>query len=105
SNTKVLGVVDANLGPQHPSALVVLLEEALLVEDLQAAHDALPEEPGFERPRRVPPDLAVEDDLEHVRPAQMQVVPQQLFIDTVEDLGAVEDHVVAELRLIDRQMG
>jgi hypothetical protein len=60
ADPKVASIVDDGLGPQRPALLVVLLDPARLVVDVQVGHDASGDDPGSERSRRRTDDLAVE---------------------------------------------
>jgi len=74
---RFVGVVDDGLDPHRPAVLQVLLDPGVPVErvdgDLSAAGDHL----GLELADGVLADLAVEDDLNGVRAAEVQVVGNQ----------------------------
>lgn len=59
---EIVGVIDGGLGPQRPAFLVVLLDSAVLVVDVQAWGNGVGDDPGAEHPGGVAPDLPVEDN-------------------------------------------
>jgi hypothetical protein len=60
ADPKVASIVDDGLGPQRPALLVVLLDPARLVVDVQVRHDAVGDDSCPEATRGLADDLAVE---------------------------------------------
>ncbi len=79
ADAEVIGVVDRRLGAQCPIFLVVLLDARVLVIDVQGRSDVLGEDTGAEPPRRPAIDLAIEDQLHLLRPAEIEVLTDHLL--------------------------
>src|SRR5207249_5073270 len=99
ADLEVVGVVDDRLGAQGAVVLVVLLDLRSLVINMQRRHYPFGENAGAERSRRRADDLAVEDQLNLARAADIQVLPDDLFEEAPSRHGAVEDLSQGELRL------
>ena len=76
---------------------------AALVLDVQAGGDAVGDHPGAKRARGGPDDLALEQQLDPVGPAEVEVLADDLLEELPAAQGPVEDLGAADLQLQDRQ--
>jgi len=95
-------VVDRGLGPEGPPLLVVLLDPAVLVVQVERGRHPLGEDPRPEPPGGPPRDPAPEDQLHLVRPAEVQVLADDRLEEDPPGEGPVQELGQRELRLEDR---
>src|SRR5262249_7046475 len=79
ADLEVVSVVDRGLGPERTAFLVVLLDAGALVVDVQRGRDALGEDAGAEAAGGGTDDLAVEDQLDLVGAAEVEVLANDLL--------------------------
>src|SRR6266508_6078969 len=84
--------------------LVVLLEIAVLVAHVQRRHHPLGEDPRAETPRRLSGDPAIKDQLHPVRPAEVEVVPNEILEEQPAAQRAIQHLGEAELGMQDGQL-
>lgn len=102
---EIFGIAEGTLRTQAPAFFEVLLQIKVLVLDVQAG-DVLPlGSRGCEkRAGRGLRHPAVEDQLQAIRPAQVQIVAHHLFEEFAPSLRAVKDLSQAHFHLPDRQL-
>ena len=102
ADAEVIGVVDRSLGTQGPIFLVILLLDArVLVVHVQGRSDVLGEDKGAKPPRGAAIDLAVEDQLDLLRPAEIEVLADHLLEEQSAVRRPVEHLCQGELGLQD----
>ena len=84
-------------------SLEVLLDVAALVLDVQTGQHAVGDDPRREPARRRGDDLAVEQQLNPIRSAQVEVLADDLLEQLPPALGLVEHLGAADLQLQDRE--
>src|SRR3984893_16607776 len=104
ADAEVIGVVDRSLGTQGPIFLVILLDARVLVVDIQGRSDVLGEDTGAKPPRGAAIDLAVEDQLDLLRPAEIEVLADHLLEEQSAVHRPVEHLRQGELGLQDRDV-
>ena len=105
---EVAGVVDGGFRSQRSSLLVVLLDGGVLVVGMQARGDAVGDHPGAEPARgwraALGHESAVKDQADLVRPADVEVVADDLFEEDPPGHRPVQHLGQGELGLQDRNL-
>lgn len=101
ADAEVARVVDGGLRAQGASLLVVLLDAAALVVDVQGGRHALGDHPGAKPARRPPRHPPREDQLHLAGPAQVQVLADDLLEEQPAPARAVQHLGQDKLRLQD----
>src|SRR5437588_341249 len=79
ANIKVAGVVDGRFGSKRLSLLVILLDAALLVIDMERRHHTIGDHTGTKAARCAPPDPSVEYQGHLTGPPEIEVLPDHLL--------------------------
>ena len=79
ADAEVVGVVDGGFGAQSALFLVILLDPGVLVIDVQGRGDVLGDDAGAEPSRGAAGDPAIEDQLDLVGAAEIEVLADHLF--------------------------
>jgi hypothetical protein len=96
TNIHVVRIVDHGFCPERSVFLEVLLYARMLVLDRELGDDSMLHDPSSEGARSRTADLTVKEKLDSIRPAEVQVLPQDLFEQlaahsrTVKNLGEAE---------------
>src|SRR5882672_6059244 len=88
---EVAGVVDGGLGPECAALLVILLDAAVLVVDMERRDDAFREPARTETTRCGPHHATIEDELHLVGSAGVEVVANHLFEEETPRKRTVKD--------------
>lgn len=101
ADAEVVSVVDRGLCPERSTFLVVLLDARPLVIDLQRRRDPLGQDAGLEASGGGANDPAVEDQLDLIRAAEVEVLANDLLAEQATMHGLVEHLGERELGLQD----
>lgn len=102
-DAEVIRVAKRSLRPTPPAFLEVLLQIEVLILNVQALVDALPNHARAELPRRLFSHHPIEDLMHAIRPPQIQVVTNDLFEEFASAQRSIEDLGQAYFHLPDRQ--
>src|SRR3954449_5816971 len=97
-------VVDHRFDPKGAAFLEVLLGAGVLVADVDGDINAAGDDPGSEDAGRRGQDLPAEDDLDLLRPTEVEVVGNQRFEERASVAGLVEHDRAGDLDLPHRQL-
>ncbi len=103
SNAKVIRVVEGSLGAQSAPPLEVLLDVTTLVLDVQAGQDAVGDDACREAAWACSQDLAINQELNTIRAAQIEIVANHLLKELPSTHRVIEHLGEADLHLEDRE--
>ncbi len=83
---------------------MVLLDLGLLVVDMERRHHAVGDDPGPEAARGSPGDPSIEDQLDMIRPAKVEVLPDDLLEEHAAGERAIKNLRERELHLKHREV-
>ena len=104
ADAEVVRVVDGRLGAQRPIELPVLLDPGRAVLDLERWLGAGPEDPRPGGCPAIAQDAVLEQDLQLLGPAQIELVGDDLLEEGAAMEWAVEDLGAADLELEDGEL-
>src|SRR6185436_2463780 len=104
ADLEVVSVVDGRLGSQGAAFLVVLLDPSVFIVDMQRWDDSLSDHSGLTTSRGPGEDSLVEDQLNVVRAAKVQVLADDLFKEDAAVHRLVKNLCQRKLRLQDREI-
>src|SRR5258706_5992187 len=101
ADSEVVGIVDGGFSAQGSIFLVILLDARVLVIDVQGRGHIVGHHPGAEARPRIARYPAIEDELNFLGSAEVEVLADHLFEEQAAVHGAVEHLGDRELRLQD----
>src|SRR5258708_27201166 len=88
---KVSGVGDGGLGAQRAPFFVVLLDGGVFVVDVEGRDHPIGDHAGAESAWCLARDAAAEDELDTIRPPEIEIVPDDLLEEEASQHRPVED--------------
>src|SRR3977135_4075167 len=97
TNLEIIGVVDGRFGAKGLAFFVVLLDLGLLVLNVERGHDPFGQDAGAEAPGGAAGGAPVEDCLQLIGPADVEIFAYDFFEETAPGEWAIEDLGQGEL--------